>query len=882
MRFGGIVQGQPSSFWGKLERDQDGAATSWHPLVDHCADVAACLQALLEEPTIRRRLARVGGLDDLEPQQIQRLCVFAALHDVGKVNTGFQNKAFLGRVPLSGHVAELAALLGSCSATTRDLLCAIRWGEIEKWSGAAPGTVALLAAAVGHHGSPCALDGAANESLWKSGPWGCPIDGAAEVVAGACCWFPDAFAAGGSPLPSEPAFAHAFLGLLTLADWLGSTRRFFPFSQSGGRSRFNDGRGFAAAAVKAVGLGAAALRAGWRKPALPFAGVFGFSLRSAQQAVVQAPVCRDGGLDILESETGSGKTEAAVGRFLRLFGEGKVDGLYFALPTRTAATQIYKRVCTAVERAFPTPASRPTTVLAVPGYIDMQQPQQNALAPDGAGDVTAEEGPALACQWAAEHPKKFLAGTVVVGTIDQVLLSALTVRHAHLRAACLLRHLLVVDEVHASDAYMNRLLREVLARHVGAGGYALLMSATLGVAAREMLAGADPRTPARKLPSEQDAIVAPYPSLTSRAANGETRPRRLHGTTSSKRVLFDDGPGPADHHAIAERALDCARRGAGVLVIRNTVTDCVATQIALEQLAGPGDKNLLLRCKDVPAPHHSRFARRDRTALDDALELALGKGRDGGLVVVATQTVQQSLDLDADFMITDLCPMDVLLQRVGRVHRGQRQRPPGFEVARVLVMTPNDGDLDGCIKENGEAQGRHGLGSVYPDLRILEATKLALKTHSDVCIPAMNRQLVERATHPEALQRIVAGRGLRWQRHAQSVDGQTAAQRTVAGMNVMRWDVALGDPNDRRYLFPGGNLDRRIAARLGTGDCAVFFETALRGPFGHDVPSLTVPAHLSRDIDRDAVPSAVQRADGFTFVWGGTEFIYDRFGLRPA
>src|SRR6185437_3454412 len=101
-------------------------------------------------------------------------------------------------------------------------------------------------------------------------------------------------------------------------------------------------------------------------------------------------------------------------------------------------------------------------------------------------------------------------------------------------------------------------------------------------------------------------------------------------------------------------------------------------------------------------------------------------GRDrpnGGLVVIGTQTLEQSLDLDADLLITDLCPVDVLLQRIGRLHRhAERVRPAGSREARTLILTPSDRELGALIRKGGEARGRHGFGSVFDDLRILEAT----------------------------------------------------------------------------------------------------------------------------------------------------------------
>jgi CRISPR-associated endonuclease/helicase Cas3 len=110
-----------SSFWAKLESDPGGHILGWHPLEDHSADVAACTKALLELDVFRRRLARLGGCDDLSPGQVARLAALAALHDLGKFNIGFQNRAWQGRMPQNGHVGPLFALLGSSFRLNQDL-----------------------------------------------------------------------------------------------------------------------------------------------------------------------------------------------------------------------------------------------------------------------------------------------------------------------------------------------------------------------------------------------------------------------------------------------------------------------------------------------------------------------------------------------------------------------------------------------------------------------------------------------------------------------------------------------------------------------------------------------------------------------------------------
>ncbi|EQD61632.1 CRISPR-associated helicase Cas3, partial [mine drainage metagenome] len=238
-----------------------------------------------------------------------------------------------------------------------------------------------------------------------------------------------------------------------------------------------------------------------------FEAVFGFSPRPLQIAASDPEL---GPIVVVESETGSGKTEAALWRFRTLFERGEVDGLAFFLPTRVAATQIHDRVQRCISKLFPEAQTRPNVVLAVPGYVRAdgedaieKLPGFEVLWPD------SEDPDAAARRWAAEGIKRYFAASVAVGTIDQLLLSGLRVSHSHLRAAALLRHLIVVDEVHASDPYMAELLRGALERHMAAGGHAMLLSATLGNATRERLLSVG-RRPSRPKPELEPV---PYPAI---------------------------------------------------------------------------------------------------------------------------------------------------------------------------------------------------------------------------------------------------------------------------------------------------------------------------------------------------------------------------------
>lgn len=849
------MQGVPTDFWGKLTRSQQtDEVIEWHPLRDHCADVAAVAEAILALPTWRHRLGRLGGREDIDPVTVARLCVLAALHDLGKANLGFQAKGREHLGPTAGHVAEgLSAL---CKPPCECLSRLNDWGD---------GVADLLMASICHHGRP--LNPETTNATWQNAWWRPrqgldPKAGIEDLFRRCQTWYPAAFHDRQPPLPDAPGMQHALAGLVMLADWLGSDVRFFPFSDSLDMDRMASSRRTARTLVVEMGL---ELPASCRADALgrnAFARIAteNMTARPAQTAILGLPLDRPG-IRVLEAETGSGKTEAALAHFVRLLERDAVDGLYFALPTRTAATQIFRRVREAACRAFVSP---PPVVLAVPGYLRVDDAEGTRLP--GFEVLWPDENRFRFRGWASERPKRYLVGSIVVGTIDQVLLSSLRVKHAHLRATSLLRHLLVVDEVHASDSYMTRILEDVLTRHLRAGGHALLLSATLGSEARSRLLSPSARKPG---PGLDEAVATPYPLISCADGNVPVE----HGGTV-RAVEVEAVPLIEDVDAVATMAVASARAGAKVLVIRNTVRDCIDTQVAVE--AACGEPSLLFACRGAIAPHHARYARPDREALDQALEARLGKERPlGGCVLVATQTVQQSLDLDADYLISDLCPVDVLLQRIGRLHRHVRSERA--VPARATVLVPTDRDLAVLIGKGGRPKNHHGLGSVYEDLRILEATWRRLEDAPVWRIPAMNRWLVESCLHSSVLREIVEAGGPQWREHEIHMVGSDAGMRRQAELNLVDWTkpyVESAYPDD---------VDERIMTRLGEGDRQVGFDPAFTSPFGLAVSELNVKATWARGVPGDVVQATEvmshERATRFRF--GDKAFLYDRLGLRP-
>ena len=845
---------------------------------------------MLQQPTIRQRLARTAGLSDLDDATAARLAALAALHDIGKVNVGFQTRIWRPedlqgkRKPhRSGHVSDLTPILdGSDQETFPWFFGDLGWDEFLQWDNDDGRTVCgLFAAALSHHGRPLKLfgDRQPNPAIWR--PFGDlhPRHFMERIGRLVRRWFPDAFAPGANPLSAEPAFQHMFLGLCTLADWIGSNKDYFELCDEPRDDYILTAREKAKQAISDIGLDISSQRSAFRR--VPdFGGLFGIDgpPNSIQEAV--ASISLDQRLAIIESETGSGKTEAALWRFSKLYEAKRVDGIYFALPTRAAATQIHERVNRFISKLFPG-NEHPEPVLAVPGYVRVGDAEGKHLQNY---EVWWDDHPDVATgnrRWAAESAKQFLAAQIGVGTVDQAMMAALQVKHAHMRAACLVRNLLVVDEVHASDPYMRVILEALLNAHIGAGGYALLMSATLGSAARRRWLFRPQRENQVPYISLDDAIRTDYPAVTTWSeANENVVPAGQNNPSKSVRVYSQ--PTMHEFNPIAQCALEAARSGAKVLVIRNTVRYAVDTQLAIEEAAGPDDAGLIFSCNGVPTLHTGRFAAEDRRLLDAAVDSQLGKDRPSGCgrVVVGTQTLEQSLDIDADFLITDLCPMDVLLQRIGRLHRHQRNdRPEAYGGPACIVLLPTEGDLSPLLSSGRGGPSRNGLGGfVYPNLRILELTRRLVVEHSESgvpwCIPEMNRELVERATHPEALETLM---GPEWTIHANEVEGARIADNITARSAIIRRDKSF---LDQEVAF--ADIEERIRTRLGDEGIEVKFAPEPQSPFDQAIliPNLKIPGHMSRGLTPEESITPEMADAGFEFSVGERRFVYDRLGLR--
>lgn len=838
--------------WGKLNEDT-GAV---QPLAAHLADVAAVMEGILKSPLSQRRMERLLG-EVPQESLTARLCVLAAWHDFGKISPMFQLKRREKMERLTpkrsrNHIDTAINAMTDAAFANKFVKMV---SPISAWFGENESEEAYdvlsqyFSIILSHHGSSLTdnriLRGNQG-SCWNASADYDPWRALEELMKLSRRWFPEAFGPEGQLLPPNAQLQHLYAGTLMLADWIASDNRLFPFCGEKGRPSVNeeDPIVYARANVPAV-----LKDIGWdpsdRRPSKTpgFCAQFGFSANAVQKAVDGLSLSPEGGLYILEAETGSGKTEAALRLYTRLFSAGLVDGLYFANPLRFAATQLFERMVAFSRNSFGEGAL-PVT-LAVPGYLRVDD-QMGLRLPKY--QVDWGELNRRGMGWSAESPKRFLAAPLASGTVDQALMATLLVPHAHMRAAALQRSLLVIDEVHSSDAYMSKLIYDLILWFSLLGGHVLLMSATLGGSDRQAYLDAWRRSKQAGLMgfkrpslSFDEAWRCAYPLLST--PDGEVA--LPNQSQLQKTVAMRLGPLLTDAEAVAELAAELFNSSPDgepcVLILRNTVRQARLTLEALKKRL-PADS--IFSVNGILAAHHSRYAREDRRLLDREVERRFGKAgnpldqKRRGCVLVATQTLEQSLDVDFDLLITDLCPADVLLQRIGRLHRHARTaRPEAFAGPQCGVLAPH-GEYDWLLAKEARRFG-YGEDRAYENLLSLAATWRLIQDNPQWTLPRQNRWLVESAAHPGALEAL--GRQLgnkRWEENARRIEGSDMAKKQMADLSSMKWQEG----------FCSNVISRdagHMVTRLGMMDRTVKIEPAAASPFGgDDLKSLSLPGWL--------------------------------------
>lgn len=791
-------------FWAKTQTKPP----SYHPLIAHSADVAAVMRALTGPGTAAFDRIVVASMGDETAGNAMRcvLTYLAGIHDIGKANHGFQDKAGplahpgTPRWVSRGHVQPLVDTLASRvhSDAWKQLLRGLPWRPEELGD--------MLHTAVTHHGRP--VEGRhgtvrdALAALWTPDPrtGRDPLAEVDRIATAARRWAgvpSEGWAS--EPFPWTPTLSHMFAGLLVTADWIGSSPSIFPFrpdSEEDIDAYWTEASERAERALRQIGLRPPERRIGVTGPDIyrsAFPNVFGSGAppTDLQLYLATAELPPPGSRIFVESDTGSGKTEAVLALYARLREAGRADGLVFALPTRATASAMRERIEACLESLHPGDVA-PTVALAMGG--ESSQAGEAAALPIDEGDIYDEDGDRGLREWASENAKRFFAAEVVVGTVDQLLLAGLPVRHAHHRLGLLARHFIVVDELHSYDRYMSEVLRQVCDFHAAVGGTSAFLSATLSSTARHQIVGeVDPST-------LEEARAAPYPAVSIRSPKrwsshdltGSTDPRELRWGTGS----LEEGLQQATH---------LARRGARVCILRNTVREARATFAELEEIAA----DLLWRpqADARPACVHSRYIGPDRKQLDRALLHSFGKHSTAtGTILVSTQIVEQSLDVDFDWMLTDLAPIDVLLQRAGRIHRHARSSRPGSPpIATLFVHAPDNG-----FEPRTRYRGPHGWGTVYRGLMDLELTRRTIESRGSIELPNDARSLIEGVYHAEAREQMVAEEP-EWDPVEVEETGEAQAARFHGGMAALDFTCTYMGLAER---FKGAE-NEKIRTRIG-------------------------------------------------------------------
>ena len=652
---------------GKSFPDDDAL---WLPLWMHGRDTAEVMRLLVRHWLPESVWVAVGLQED---DFIRTACFLGAAHDIGKATVVFQSN-ILRHIPEARVRLDQALALRDRTPNDGKTPHA-RASEAILLELGCPAGLASVAGA--HHGKPQEnkVDNYIRDQMeiFPGNYWG-----KGQKKLWMTVWrelFQEALSLAGfasaNELPTLTIPAQLLLtGLLTMADWIASNSRYFsliPVESLGDEAVYPE-RAYRAWRMLD-------LTAPWEGEYTAmndaaFRQRFGFSPNEIQRAVMDvAAGMGTPGILILEAQMGVGKTEAALAGAEILATRFHMGGFYFGLPTQATANGIFGRLM-----AWAQKQSREVkhSIRLAHGMAELNEDYRQLLPGRAVTEEDAQDGGVFVHEW-FQGRKQALLADFVIGTVDQLLMAALKQKHLMLRHLGLAGKVVIVDECHAYDTYMNKYLDRALA---WLGSYhvpVILLSATLPAKRRAELIEAYLGTGAGE---GAWRISRGYPLLTwtdGGCVHQQTIPQR----PAKRQVQLD---------AVTEQKLpdllrDAMRQGgcAGVLV--NTVQKA---QTLAEELrtALPGFEIF---------PFHAHALDPDRAEKERELLDRLGKNstaeqRDR-LIVVGTQVLEQSLDIDFDFMVVELCPMDLLLQRIGRLHRHDRpDRPPCLKQARCAVL----------------------------------------------------------------------------------------------------------------------------------------------------------------------------------------------------
>ncbi|MDH6521979.1 CRISPR-associated endonuclease/helicase Cas3 [Streptomyces sp. SAI-135] len=699
------------SVWAKHDRDGDG----WMPLWRHMEDSAAVAGFLWDEWLPAGVRALIAGVLPGGEADGRRLALWlAGVHDVGKATPAFACQV----EQLADGMREQGLEMRSRQAMGPDRRLAphglagqVLLGEwLQERHGWPARQVGQFVVVVGgHHGVP--PDSGQIKALYEheellrtpgrsTGVWRQVqtefLDACAKRFG---VWERlEAWRAVKLPQPAQVLLT----AVVIVADWIASNPDLFPYvpdtGSAGGEERL-------AAAWRGLDLPAP-----WRakEPVGSvqelFASRFGLpagaTVRPVQEAAVQLARDMDvPGLMVIEAPMGEGKTEAALAVAEVFAARSGAGGVFFALPTMATGNAMFPRLLEWLKRLPADGGPRHSVhlahskaalnedfapLLARGGHVRAVEVDAEIPATRPGGQESQRAGAELVAHAWLRGRKRAMLASFVAGTVDQLLFAGLKSRHLALRHLAVAGKVVVIDEAHAYDTYMNVYLDRVLAWLGAYGVPVVVLSATLPAGRRRELvnayAGASGAGVEAGVPEGEGA----YPLLTAVAPGGVPVVRCPQASARSTDVQVEqlaDGT-----QVLAERLERELVDGGCVLVVRNTVKRVLETVRVLRSRFDDDEVTVA----------HSCFVDLDRAAKDRDLLQRFGppdkaEGRPTGRhIVVASQVAEQSLDVDFDLLVSDVCPVDLLLQRMGRLHRHQRgkrqeQRPERLRQARCLL-----------------------------------------------------------------------------------------------------------------------------------------------------------------------------------------------------
>lgn len=741
-------------FWAKTGQGEkrDDGQPKYHPVICHLADTAAVAMAIVRShlsPIARQRLANGLGLPDDEA--LTRFCGFmAGSHDLGKVSAAFQFQVSnVGQVLVGKSLYDLwYGHPTTGQKTPHGIVTAATLPEFLKELGLKGSLAKKLAFIVGgHHGffpSSADIKVLSSDDIGR-GNWGLFRRDIYEQLR-------DFVGLTSIDLPKQCNNAAAMIlaGLTTVSDWIASNpeeKSGFPYANDEPFETYS--AGLADKAKNALA------KQGWGQPAtgqpLKFTELFSFitTPRPLQDAAIQlteslTPPC----LVMVEASMGEGKTEAALYLADYLQHQLETGGFYIGLPTQATSNAMFKRVQEFLQKRYPDNVVNLTLSHAAAALKDDYQSTVCRL-----DQVYDQEGQGVfASEWHTAR-KRTLLSPYGVGTLDQGLMGVVRSRHQFVRLFGLAGRTIILDEIHAYDLYTSTLLERFLEWAAVLGSPVIALSATLPATTRQRLLTAYASGcgyPAPELPE------AHYPRITA-FCQGTAIAQSFDASDHVCRSLGIEWKQDASWAADLQQLL--AAGGGCVAVICSTVNRAQAVFQRLQSHFADEELGLF----------HGRFLFKDRERIEKNCLNIFGKSSvyfinslailmtfQGSLhtrvclvlllnilcrtrpyrsVLVATQVIEQSLDVDFDLMISDLAPIDLLLQRSGRLHRHTRDwRPLALQRPTLWIVEPT-------ITAQGKAE--FGVSKYIYDRHILLRSWLILRQRTNIQLPDETDDLIE-------------------------------------------------------------------------------------------------------------------------------------------